>query len=155
MHKKILIAFALISTTIFSCSKSDSAPTTPVVSNLKVKYEMIFSSPLTAYPPTFIGTSAIFRVTYMDFAGNGAQTLPNLAGTSWSQDVTVTSKTRPIDLGFETTSFFVSAKGTIISNIYVNDALWKTRTDSTVTRLIDNKNYYNSAVKTFYFPYTN
>jgi hypothetical protein len=39
MHKKILIAFALISTTIFSCSKSDSASTTPVVSNLKVKYE--------------------------------------------------------------------------------------------------------------------
>lgn len=147
--KKILIIVS-ISLVIISCSKSSSDSST----NLKVKYEMIFSSPLTTFPPNW-NANAPFRVTYIDSLGNGAYSYPTLAGTSWSQDVTIVSKTRPISIGFETTNFMLSAKGTIIANIYVNNSIWKTRTDSTINRLYNNINYYQAGLGTFYHSYPN
>jgi len=155
--KKFLIIIC-ISLMIISCSKSSSdssTPNAPVVTNLKVKYEMIFSSPLTTFPPTWNLTTAPFRVTYIDSLGNGAYSYPTLTGTSWSQDVTIVSKTRPIYIGIETTNFFLSAKGTIISNIYVNNSIWKTRTDSTTNSSYNNINYSKAALATFYYSYPN
>ena len=155
MKKKLIIL--CISLVMISCSKINSDSSTPVVTNLKVKYEMIFSSPMIPFPSHIQGVGRIFRVTYLDSAGNGAQTYPPLTGTSWSQEVTDVSKTRPIWLGFETTpDLHLSAKGTRISNIYVNNALWKTRTDSTTTYMFNNTNYFFLPnLGAFYFSYPN
>lgn len=138
---------------IVSCSKSSTNSSSP--SSLKIKYEMIFSSPLTSYPPNVIGPGAIFRITYMDSVGMGVQTYPTLTGTSWNKDVSIVTKSRPIDLGFETTQFYLSAKGTIISNIFVNNVLWKTRTDTTTNLSTNGINYFKAALGTFYFSYVN
>jgi len=155
MKKNLIIL--CISLVIISCSKINSDSSTPVATNLKVKYEMIFSSPMIPFPSYIQGAGRIFQVTYIDSAGNGAQTYPPLTGTSWSQEVTVVSKTRPIDIGFETTpGLHLSAKGSRISNIYVNNKLWKTRTDSTTTYTPSNINYFTlSGIGAFYFSYPN
>ncbi len=155
MKKKMIIL--CISLVIISCSKINSDSSSPVVTNLKVKYEMIFSSPMIPFPSYFQGPSAIFKVTYIDSAGNGAQTYPPLTGTSWSQDVTIVSKTRPIDIGFETTpGLHLSAKGTSTANIYVNNVLWKTKTDTTTTYTPNNINYFKlNGIGAFYFSYPN
>ena len=155
--KKFLIIIC-ISLIIISCSKSSSdssTPNAPVVTNLKVKYEMIFSSPLTTFPPTWNLTTAPFRVSYIDSLGNGAYSYPTLTGTSWSQDVTIVSKTRPIYIGIETTTFFLSAKGTIILNIYVNNSIWKTRTDSSSLLHLQPPLYHKASVGSFFYPYPN